>query len=68
MVFNATSRNISVTSLRSALLAKEAGLLAENHRPAASQYVNIIQTRGRCVRDRIVVGLTTTSAISAYHH
>jgi len=25
-------------------------------------------TRGRCGRDRMVVGFTTTYAISAYHH
>jgi len=31
-------------------------------------YLVVIQFRGRCSRDRMVVGLTTTCAINAYHH
>ena len=36
MVFNATSSNISVISLQSALLVEETVVPGENHRPAAS--------------------------------
>ena len=31
-------------------------------------YINLINSRGRRGRDRMVVGFTTTCAISAYHH
>ena len=38
MVLNA---NITVISLSSGLLAKEAGLFTQNHRPAASQWQTV---------------------------
>ena len=38
MVFNATFNNISVISLRSALLVEETGGPGENHRPAAGHW------------------------------
>ena len=38
MVFDATFNNISVLSLRSALLVEETGVPGENHRPATSHW------------------------------
>ena len=38
VVFNATFRNISVISWRSALLVQESGVPEENHRPATSHW------------------------------
>jgi hypothetical protein len=81
MVFNATFNNISVISWRSVLLVEDNRVHKENHRPLkkdkemkAAHYlicnIRILYEyiRGRRSRDRIVVGFTTTYAISAYHH
>jgi hypothetical protein len=56
MVFYTTFNNISVILLRSVLLVEETGVLKDEF------------IRGRRRRDRMVVGFTTTYAISAYHH
>jgi hypothetical protein len=58
MVFKATFNNISVISWQSVLLMEKTRVPRENHEHVASH--------GR--RDRMVVGFTTTFAISAYHH
>jgi hypothetical protein len=52
MVFNLTFNNISFISWRSVLLMEETRVPGEYHRPV----------------DHMVVGFTTTYAISAYHH
>jgi hypothetical protein len=65
MVFNTTSNNISAISWWSVLLVEEPGVPGENYRLVGSQWQT---TRVRRGRDRIVVGFTTTYAISAYHH
>jgi hypothetical protein len=54
MVFNTTFNSISVISWRSVSLVEKTG---EN-----------LQFCGRPGRNRMVVGFTTTYAISAYHH
>ena len=33
-----------------------------------SHFINFITVEGRCGRDRMVVGVRITCAISAYHH
>jgi hypothetical protein len=33
-----------------------------------SHFINFITVEGRCGRDRMVVGVTITCAISVYHH
>jgi hypothetical protein len=74
MVFNATFNNILLISWRSALLVEQTGVPGENHRPVTYNVNSIIDGfnrylfRGHRGRDRIVVGFTTTCAISAYHH
>jgi hypothetical protein len=75
MVFSATFNNISVILGRSVLLVEETGGPGENHRPVASRRQTFgINCRLFCInwgrrgRDRMVVGFTTTCAISAYHH
>jgi hypothetical protein len=61
MVLSATFTNISVILWRSVFFMEEKGgpELDAKHQIAA---------RGRCGRDRIVVGFTTICTISAYHH
>jgi hypothetical protein len=74
MVLNATFNNIAIISWRSVLWVEETGLPGEIHRPskvfltklAILFHIPII--KGRRGRDRMVVGFTTTYAISAYHH
>jgi hypothetical protein len=71
MVFNATFNNISDILWQSVLLVEETGVSSENH-----QYflefllitVYVILSIMRHCRDRMVVGFTTTHAISAYQH
>jgi hypothetical protein len=61
MVFNVTFNNISAISWRSILLAKETGVLVENHhRPQVTDKLYH--------RHRRVVGSTTTCVTSAYRH
>jgi hypothetical protein len=62
MVFNAIFNNISVISWQSVLLVEETGVPRE--------YIDVrYHSRwGRRGRDLMVVGFTTTYAISAYHH
>jgi hypothetical protein len=61
IVFNATFNNISVISWRSVSLVEETGGPRENHRPAAShRQTSNGKQRGRCGRDRMVVGFITT--------
>jgi hypothetical protein len=43
MVFNATFNNISIISLRAALLAEKTGVPGEHHRPAASHLTKFIK-------------------------
>jgi hypothetical protein len=61
MVFNTTFNNISVIS-RSVLLMEETG---ENRRPVSFLLIPLRGCRGR---DHMMVGFTTTCAISAYRH
>jgi hypothetical protein len=63
-VFNATFNNISAISWRTVLLVEEIKLPGEHQRAAFP--VDYWQMRGR--RDHMVVGFTTTFAISADHH
>jgi hypothetical protein len=51
MVFNATFNNISVISLQSVLLVEEIGVHRENHRPAASNWHNVVLSTPRHERD-----------------
>ena len=77
-MFNATFSNISVLSWRLILGVEDAGVPGENHRPWASNWKTLslaaasrvhpfCNIQGRC-RDRMVVGFTTTCAMSTYHH
>jgi hypothetical protein len=63
-----TFYNISVILRWSVLLVKETGVLGENHWPAASHWQTLLFIYGRRVRHRMVVGFTTTYAISTYQH
>jgi hypothetical protein len=58
MVFNATFNNVSVISWTS--------LIYFRFSIKFGAFINV--HRGRRGRDRMVVGFTTTCAISAYHH
>jgi hypothetical protein len=62
MVFNTTFNNNSVISWQSVLLVEETRVSGENYRP----YHITLYCRHSC--DLMVVGLTTTCAISSYHH
>jgi hypothetical protein len=63
-MFNATFNNISAISWQSVLLVEETGVPGENHQPVNVQ----LYSWDRRYRDLMVVGCTTTYAISAYHH
>jgi hypothetical protein len=65
MVFNATVNNISVILWWSVLLVDVAGEYSDLY---FTPLLHLLVFRGRRGRDRIVVGFTTTYAISAYHH
>ena len=68
MAFNATFNNISVTSWRFVLLAKETGALVENHQPVASHWQtlshNFVSSTPRHVLTTLVV--TDTDCIGIY--
>jgi hypothetical protein len=80
MVFNDTFNNISVISWRSDLLVEEAGVPGMSTSNSVSIDQPMFSSPGqmphsifpsisfRHGRNRIVVGFTTTYAISAYHH
>jgi hypothetical protein len=73
MVFNATFNNISVILWQSVLLVEETGVPGESHQPATSYFVISIWVlpppfMGCRGHDGMVVGFTTTCAISAYRH
>jgi hypothetical protein len=65
MVFNAPFNNISALLWQSVLLVEETGGPRENHWPVTSHWQTLLK---RNLLDRMVVGFTTTYAISAYHH
>jgi hypothetical protein len=63
MVFNATFNNISVISWQSVLLVE--AVLHDEIKPVNGTSILL---RGNHGRDCMVVGFTTTYAISVYHH
>jgi hypothetical protein len=73
MVFNATFNNISVISCRSVLLVGKNRsipneMLLDVSVLPKKKTLNTSNIRDCRGHDRIVVGFTTTCAISAYHH
>jgi hypothetical protein len=51
-----------------AVISERLTSLSKAFRNQAVKKVHPITTGGHCGRDRMVVGFTTTCAISAYHH
>jgi hypothetical protein len=68
MVFNATFNNISVISWWSVILVEETGVPGDQYWPTALVQSSNLVIRGCHGCDRMVVGFTTTCAISAYYH